>query len=118
MATLTEKTRNYEFLITTSNGDRSFGEQEFDSTTDWAGAEILAGQVYAIVGGVAVAFDGDASDGSEVAAGILLEHVPAGETVDRGVITGDAVVKRYKLIADGTDAEVDADLGALGIKVR
>jgi len=118
MATLTEKTRNYEFLISTANGDRSFSEQEFDSTTDWAGTEIPAGQVYAIVGGAAVAFDGDASDGSETAAGILLERVPAGETADRGVITSDAVVKRYKLTADGTDAEVDAALGALGIKVR
>lgn len=113
MATLTEKTRNYEFLISTSNGDRSFGEQAFDSTTDWAGAEILAGTIYTIAGGVAVPFDG------ATASGIVLQRVAAGETDTRGVIVRDAVVKRYKLTDNGaSDADVDTALGAVGIVAR
>jgi len=75
MATLTEGARTAAFLQSEANGYRSRETQVFDSTTDWAGAAIPAGQVYAIVGGVAVAFDGNASDGSEDAAGILYEGV-------------------------------------------
>lgn len=118
MAILTEANRTAEFLQSEANGYRSREVQAFDSTTDWAGAAIPAGQVYAIVGGVAVAFDGDAIDGSEVAAGILFEAVEAGGVVDRTVVVRDAEVKRYKLTADGTNSEVDAALLALGIIVR
>lgn len=118
MAILTEQNRNWEFLIQPANGDRSFDKATFDSATDWAGAAILPGQVYAVVGGVTVAWDGDAVDGSEDAAGILLEGVEAGADVERGVIVRDATVKRYKLTYDGTDAELDAALLALGIVVR
>jgi hypothetical protein len=118
MATLTEGARTAAFLQSEANGYRSRETQVFDSTTDWAGAAIPAGQVYAIVGGVAVAFDGNASDGSEDAAGILYEGVDAGDDVTRTVIVRDAEVKRDELTADGTDAEVDAALLALGIIVR
>lgn len=118
MAILTEANRTAEFLQSEANGYRSRDVQAFDSTTDWAGAAIPAGQVYAIVGGVAVAWDGDAVDGSETAAGILYEAVDAGDTVDRTVIKRDAEVKRYKLTADGTASELDAALLALGIIVR
>lgn len=118
MAILTEQARTAEFLQSEANGYRSRDVQAFDSTTDWAGAAIPAGQVYAIVSDAAVAFDGDASDGSEVAAGILYEGVDAGDSVDRTVIVRDAEVKRANLTADGTDAEVDAALLALGIVVR
>jgi hypothetical protein len=118
MAILTEANRTAEFLQSEANGYRSRDVQVFDSTTNWAGAAIPAGQVYAIVGGVAVAFDGNAIDGSEVAAGILFEAVEAGGNVDRTVVVRDAEVKRYKLTADGTNSEVDAALLALGIIVR
>lgn len=118
MAIMVEPVRNAEFLIAPANGDRSFGVQAFDSATDWAGAAILGGQVYAVVGGVAVAFDGDATDGSEDAVGILFDSVEAGGDVNRAVVLRDATVKRTKLIADGTDAEVDAALLALDIIVR
>ena len=118
MTILTEANRTAEFLQSEANGFRSRDVQAFDSTTDWAGSAIPAGQVYAIVGGVAVAWDGDAVDGSEVAAGILYEAVDAGETADRTVITRDAEAKRYKLTADGTPAELDAALLAIGIIVR
>jgi len=118
MATLTEGARTAEFLQSLANGYRSTDTAVFDSTTDWAGAAIPAGQVYAVVGGVTVAFDGDATDGSEDAAGVLYEGVDAGADVERTVITRDAEVKRDKLTYDGTDAEVDAALLALGIVVR
>jgi hypothetical protein len=118
MATLTEGARTAEFLQSESNGYRSRSTQTFDSTTDWAGAAIPAGQVYAIVGGVSVAWDGDATDGSEDAAGILYEAVDAAADVTRTVIVRDAEVKRANLTADGTDAELDATLLALGIIVR
>lgn len=119
MAIYTEGARTSAFLVSEANGSRSRDEQAFDSATDWAGAAIPAGQVYAIVGGVAVAFDGDAADGSQrQAAGILYEAVDAGEAVDRAVITRDAEVNRAELTADGTNAEVDAALLALGIVVR
>jgi hypothetical protein len=118
MAILTEANRTAEFIQSEANGYRSRDVQAFDSTTNWAGAAIPAGQVYAIVGGVAVAWDGDAINGSETAAGILFEAVDAGATVDRTVITRDAEVKRYKLTADGTASQLDATLLALGIVVR
>ena len=118
MATLTEGARTAEFIQSEDNGYRSREVQEFDSTTDWAGAAIEPGQVYAIVGGAAVAFNGDAIDGSETAAGILYEGVDAGDTADRTVIVRDAEVKRSALTADGTNSEVDAALLAIGIIVR
>lgn len=118
MATLTEGARTAEFLQSEANGYRSRDVQAFDSTTDWAGAAIPAGQVYAIVGGAAVAWDGDATDGSETAAGILYEGVDAAASVDRTVVTRDAEVKRASLTFDGTNAELDAALLALGIVVR
>lgn len=118
MAIYTEGARTSAFLVSEANGSRSREEQAFDSATNWAGAAIPAGQVYAIVGGVAVAFDGDAVDGSEVASGILYEDVDAGGNVERAVIVRDAEVNRAELTADGTNAEVDAALLALGIVVR
>lgn len=118
MTILTEANRTAEFLQSEANGYRSRDVQAFNSTTNWAGDAIPAGQVYAIVGGVAVAFDGNAVDGSEVAAGILYEAVGAGETVDRTVIVRDAEAKRYKLTYDATNAELDAALAAIGIIVR
>jgi hypothetical protein len=118
MATLTEGARTAEFLQSEANGYRSREVQAFDSDTDWGDAAIPAGQVYAIVGGAAVAWDGDATDGSEDAAGILYEGVDALAAVDRTVIVRDAEVKRSKLTFDGTNAELDATLLALNIVVR
>lgn len=118
MVTLTDTMRTAEYVVRNSNGTRSMGVQEFDSTTDWAGAAIVAGQVYAIVSDVAVPFDGDGVDGSEVAAGILYEGVPAGETVERAVHLRDAEVNLSALTYDGTVAEVTAALEAIGLIVR
>jgi hypothetical protein len=118
MAPVTDYKRTAEFVVSEANGYRSRSTQEFDSDTDWADAEIPAGQVYAIVSSAAVPFDGDASDGSEVAAGILYEKVDALETATKTVITRDAEVELAALTADGTDAEVIAALAALGIVAR
>jgi len=118
MAPVTDYKRTAEFVVSEANGYRSRGTQEFDSTTDWSGAEIPAGQVFSIVSGAAVAFDGDASDGSETAAGILYERVKAGETETNTVIVRDAEVELAGLTADGTDAEVIAALDSLGIVAR
>lgn len=118
MAPVTDYKRTAEFVVSEANGFRSRGTQAFDSTTDWAGAAIPAGQVYAIVGGVAVAFDGDAADGSETAVGITYERVLAGGTETVTVINNDAEVELAGLTADGTTAEVTAALAALGIVVR
>lgn len=118
MAVLTKARTTAAFIVSEANGFRSRGENQFDSTTDWAGAAIPVGQVYAVVGGVTVAFDGDAVDGSEVAAGILYEAVAAGEDVARATVERDAEVTLADLTYDGTDAEVTAALKALGIIVR
>ena len=118
MATLTDTMRTAEFIVREANGTRSRGVVSFDSTTDWAGAAIVAGQVYAIVAGNAVPFDGNATDGSEDAAGILYEGVAAGEVVDRTVIVREAEVKLSALTYDGTVGEVTASLAALGLIVR
>lgn len=118
MAQVTDTARTGAFIVSEANGTRSRGVQEFNSATDWAGAAIPAGQVYAIVGGAAVAFDGNAVDGSEVAAGIAYEGVDAGETATVTVIDGDAEVALSYLTYDATDAEVIAALAAIGIKAR
>jgi hypothetical protein len=118
MAQVTDTVRTGAFIVSEANGTRARSTQEFDSTTDWAGAAIPVGQVYAIVGGAAVAFDGDAADGSEVAAGIAYEGVQAGETATVTVIDGEAEVALSYLTYDATDAEVTAALAAIGIKAR
>ena len=120
MAALVKARATAAFLVSEAavQGHRSRGVQAFDSETDWASAVIPVGQVYAVVSGAAVAFDGDATDGSEDAAGILYEAVPVDAVVDRTVIVRDAEVTLADLTYDGTDAEVTASLAALGIIVR
>lgn len=118
MATLVDTFRTAEFIVREANGTRSRAVQAFDSETDWASAAIPAGQVYAVVGGAAVPFDGNAVDGSEDAAGILYEGVAVDEVADRAVIVRDAEVKLSALTYDGTVGEVTAALAAIGIIVR
>ena len=118
MATVTDTVRAGAFIVSEANGTRARSTQEFDSTTDWAGDAIPVGQVYAIVSGDAVAFDGDGVDGSEVAAGITYDGVSSGETATVTVIDGDAEVAISYLTYDATDAEVIAALAAIGIKTR
>lgn len=120
MAALTKARTTAAFLVSEAavQGHRSRDVAQFDSATDWASAAIPVGQVYAVVSGVTVAFDGDATDGSEGAAGILYEAVGVDEDVARTVIVRDAEVTIADLTYDGTIAEVTASLAALGIIVR
>jgi hypothetical protein len=118
MAQVTDTPRTGAFIVSEANGTRARSVQAFDSTTNWAGAAIQPGQVYAIVGGAAVPFDGNGIDGSEVAAGIAYEGVAAGETSTVTVIDGESEVALSYLTYDATDAEVIAALAAIGIKAR
>ena len=117
MPALTEPPRSGEFIVGQSHFDRSMGVQVFDSTTDWGGAAIVPGQVYSIVGGAAVAYDGDASDGSEVAAGILYEGVAAGKTKERAVLLRDATVDSGDLTYSGDLEDLTNSLAGLGLGV-
>lgn len=115
MATLTEKVRNFEFLIETANGDRSFEEYTVDAT----GAELLPGSVLGgPVAGEYVAYNSGASDGSEDVAGILCIGLEEDGNAKRAVVARDATVKNYKLVYTGTEATVLAGLAALGIIAR
>lgn len=64
-----------------------------------------------------VPYNNAASDGSQTCVGILYERVDAVTgTVSKVIIETDAEVNRYELT--GLDAAGEADLLALGIKVR
>lgn len=83
------------------------------------GVAIASGTVLGKVtaSGKYVPYSNAASDGSEVAAGILYEHIPA-QTGDVSAVafTADCEVNRKELT--GLDATGEADLRTLGIKVR
>lgn len=85
-----------------------------------AGTAIPSGTVLGKVTatGKFVPYSNSASNGSEVAAGILYQSVPEGITGDvKAVIfNADCEVNRKELT--GLDAAGEADLRALGIKVR
>lgn len=118
MATLTEGPRSAEFLQTIGNGHYSIDEYEIDTTSGGINAAVDAGTVVALVSDEVVLWDGDDTAGAEDALGIVYENVDADVTVDVGVVTRTAEVKRSKLTYDGTDAELDAALLAVGIVVR
>lgn len=112
MAT-TEATRAGEFLLSEANGTRS---RESVTVT---GGSYPAGQVLGKVtaSGKYAAYDGDATDGTEVAAGVLYDAVDASTADATGVaIVRDAEVKGA-LLTDN-DADGTADLAAVGIIVR
>lgn len=115
MPVISERPRVAEFLQSTSINYLSMDKQYFDSTAHWSGDAIPAGQVYSVVGGNAVAWDGDASDGSEVASGILYEGVDAGDACYRTVVVRKAEIKGNALTADGTTDELNNSLGQIGI---
>lgn len=85
-----------------------------------AGTEIPSGTVLGKVtaSGKYVPYSNAASNGSEVAAGILYQSVPAGITgdVNAVIFNADCEVNRKELT--GLDSAGEADLRALGIKVR
>lgn len=123
MATKTETAHAGEFIVSEANGRRSRDTGVFLSGTP----ALLPGEVVAIVtaSGKWTVYDNAASDGTEVAAGVLFEAVDASAADVSGVvvITGDAEVKKSMLTyQDGQDAAAQtaalADLKAIGIKAR
>lgn len=94
MTLQTEKTSTAEALISEANGHRSR-----ENVTVVSGQNLKACQIVGKVTASAkyAAYDNAASDGSEVAAGMLLEAVDASAADKAG-----AIIAR--------DAEVDADL--------
>lgn len=84
-----------------------------------SGAEIKSGTVLGKItaSGKYIPYANTASDGSEVAAGILYTHLPAATGDAKAVaFTDDCEVRRGALT--GLDTAGEADLRARGIKVR
>jgi hypothetical protein len=118
MTTLTMRPRNAGFVVSEANGHRSRETFTVDSTADWAGAAVNAGQVFAVVGGDVVPFDPTDDAGAEVAAGVIWEGVAAGETKEVTAIVRDAEVDLAQLTYAGSAAQVTAALASLNIIAR
>jgi hypothetical protein len=120
MTTKTESFHSGEFILSEGNGAISREE-----ITVVSGQDLVAGQVVGkiSVGGKYKDYDNGASDGSQTAAGILLDAVDASGGDKKGVIIeSDAEVKGDALdwgSETGSDITAGiADLLARGIKVR
>lgn len=120
MSTLTEKGHAGGFILSVANGNRSF-----KTVTVASGESLAAGQVFALVGGFAVAFDeSDSTGGADTVAGVLFDAADATDAaVDANAVVRDAEVNGNELVwptaiiaGDKTDA-IDA-LAVLGIIVR
>lgn len=115
MPELNSKPRLAEFVLTEARGQRSRENIVVVQT----GAEILSGTVLGKItaSGKYKPYSNAASDGTEVAAGVLYNYLPA--------LTGDAkavgFVRDCEVVRDamtGLDANGEADLKAAGVIVR
>lgn len=115
MATITEPTRNYEFLIEAGNGDISFEE-----VTVVAPGAMLPGAILGKLtsNGNYVPYLEGAATGAQTVSGILVIGIPAAGTVKRAVVARMATVKKYKLVYTGTEATVLTGLKAIDIIAR
>lgn len=116
MTVLSETVHPGEFLLSESNGHRSREAVTVtvSGATKWVSGTVL-GKVTS--SGKYVKYANGASDGSEVAAAILLnELAPVAGDIKATVIARDAEVIDAKLT--GIDAAGRADLAALGIVLR
>lgn len=114
MTILTEKNRAAEFLLSEGNGQISR-----ESITVVAGNELPAGQVVGIItaSGKYTIYDNVATDGSEVAAGILYAPLDTSASDRNGVaIVRMAEVAEARLT--GLDTAGKADLKTRNIIVR
>lgn len=103
------------FVLSEASGQRS----RDNVTVIVSGSDIKSGTVLGKVtaSGKYKPYSNAASDGSEVAAGILYQHIEATTGDVKAVaFTSDCEVNRKELT--GLDAAGEADLRALGIKVR
>lgn len=113
--TKTEARRTGEFILSEANGTRSREEVTIAAAAGALEVGTLVGKVTAT--GKYVAYSNAASDGSEVAAGILYAAVPDLTVDQKGVIIArDAEVAAARLT--GSDTAGLADLKAIGIIAR
>lgn len=117
MPTYTEGKHTLEFLLSEASGYRSRDEV---TVTVTGGVAMPSGTVLGKITatGKYVRYNNVASDGSEVAAAVLVNPLPGtnGDYTKRAVIARDAEVMSAMLT--GRDTAGDADLKALGIIVR
>lgn len=114
MAILTESSHAGEFILSEANGNLSTEQIVVVSGQDLAAGTVV-GKVTA--SGKYAAYSDGASDGTEVAAGILFDAVDASAADAAGVIVERlAEVKGDALT--GSDANAVTDLLARNIKVR
>ena len=120
MTTQTEGKHAGGFLLSEAQGKRSR-----EQVTITSGQDLVAGQVVAKVtsGGKYVAVDQAASDGSEVAVGVLWDNVDAtAGDVEATIIARDAEVNGEELTYSGQSptevATCITELAAVGIIVR
>jgi len=112
---LTESTRAGEFLLAEGNGSISRAEVTIAAAAGALVAGTVLGKITA--SGKYVAYNNGASDGTEVAAGILYADVPDSASDQTGV----AIVRHAEVMSSlltGNDANGTADLAALQIIVR
>lgn len=103
------------FIISESNGMQSRSRVTVAQTGTAIASGTVMGKVTA--SGKYVPYSNAASNGSEVAAGILYNHLNAATGDVKAVIFDkDCEVNRFELT--GLDTAGEADLLALGIKVR
>src|SRR5690348_11606747 len=120
MSIQTESIHDEEFLISEAEGHRSR-----ENVTIVSGQDLAAGAVVGKITGSGkyAIYDNGASDGTEVAAGVLARAVDAGSAdKDGAIIARDAEVNGDLLDWDDNDGTGitagKADLASLNIRVR
>ncbi len=112
---LTQGKNTAEFMLSEGNGSISREQVVISSAAGALVPGTVLGKI--TVGGEYVAYSNGASDGSEVAAGILYAKAPDSAADQKAV----AIVRHAEVIASeltGLDTAARADLLALGIVCR
>ncbi|MBK6587948.1 MAG: head decoration protein [Acidobacteria bacterium] len=111
----TEARRTGDFILSEASGTRSRDEVTIAAAAAALEVGTVMGKITA--SGKYVAYDNGASDGSEVAAGVLYAAVADSAADQKGVIIArDAEVNASRLT--GSDTAGVADLKALGVIAR
>ncbi|RRV18121.1 head decoration protein [Pseudomonas saudiphocaensis] len=115
MTVINQSPRTAEFLLSEATGSRSREQITLAATDAALPAGTVLGKVTA--SGNYAAYDPEAEDGSEAAAGVLYAAAPVSEAPQSAVgIVRDAEVDGEQL--SGSDAAAVAALGSLGVIVR
>lgn len=115
MTTITEGVHCAEFIMTEANGSRSRETVTIAAAAPAMVAGTLVGKITAT--GKFSVYNNAASDGSEVAAGIVYDNV-ADKTVDQRVTIIARHAEVVAALLTGSDAAGLADLKALAIIAR